>query len=97
MSGCGPFKCGLRRFDGHGVSSYRPTNPEAVRQFNSSYEAMIAERTRQDSGVFQASTIQQNTIQQNTTIHDVNPIQSIYPEKIHTEKEYYSLSDSKKS
>jgi len=42
----------MRRFDGHGSSSYRPTNPEAARQMNSAMEQMLAERQRQDAGLF---------------------------------------------
>jgi hypothetical protein len=44
----------MRRFDGHGSSSYRPTNPEAARQMNSAMEQMLAERQRQDAGLFTA-------------------------------------------
>ena len=42
----------MRRFDGHGSSNYRPTNPEAARQMNSAMEQMLAERQRQDAGLF---------------------------------------------
>lgn len=45
---CPTGRCALRRFDGHGTNSYRPTNPEAARQFNSDMERMMAERARQD-------------------------------------------------
>lgn len=46
---CPTGRCALRRFDGHGSSGYRPTNPEAARQFNSDLERMMAERSQQDS------------------------------------------------
>lgn len=46
---CPTGRCALRRFDGHGSSGYRPTNPEAARQFNSDMERMMAERSQQDS------------------------------------------------
>ena len=42
----------MRRFDGHGSGNYRPTNPEAARQMNSAMEQMLAERQRQDAGLF---------------------------------------------
>jgi hypothetical protein len=42
----------MRRFDGHGASSYRPTNPEAAKQQSSALRALLAERERQDAGLF---------------------------------------------
>lgn len=50
---CGQFKCALRRFDGHGTNSYRPTNSESAKQVDNSLQAMMAERARQDAGIFQ--------------------------------------------
>uniref|UniRef100_A0A6C0DGE3 Uncharacterized protein n=1 Tax=viral metagenome TaxID=1070528 RepID=A0A6C0DGE3_9ZZZZ len=47
---CNP--CGMRRFDGHGSSSYRPTNPEAAKEMKSAMSRMLAERERQDKGMF---------------------------------------------
>uniref|UniRef100_A0A6C0ANV6 Uncharacterized protein n=1 Tax=viral metagenome TaxID=1070528 RepID=A0A6C0ANV6_9ZZZZ len=47
---CNP--CGMRRFDGHGSSSYRPTNPEAAKEMKSAMSRMLAERERQDKGLF---------------------------------------------
>jgi hypothetical protein len=49
---CGTNRCALRRFDGHGSSSYRPSNSEAAREFTSRMDQMLAERTRQDQGMF---------------------------------------------
>ena len=46
------FKCGLRRFDGHGTSSYRPTNPAATKEMESAFSKMMRERELQDSGCF---------------------------------------------
>jgi hypothetical protein len=46
---CPTGRCALRRFDGHGTNTYRPTNPEAAREFNSNLERMMAERSQQDS------------------------------------------------
>jgi hypothetical protein len=45
---CPTGRCALRRFDGHGSNSYRPTNPEAARQFNADMERMLAARAQQD-------------------------------------------------
>jgi hypothetical protein len=42
----------MRRFDGHGSSSYRPTNPEAAKEMKSAMNRMLAERERQDKGLF---------------------------------------------
>jgi len=53
---CSTNRCALRRFDGHGSSSYRPSNPEAAREFTSRMDQMLAERARQDQGVFVAPT-----------------------------------------
>jgi hypothetical protein len=52
---CGQFKCALRRFDGHGTNSYRPTNSESAKQMDNSLQAMLAERARQDAGIFHIS------------------------------------------
>jgi hypothetical protein len=46
------FKCGLRRFDGHGTSSYRPTNTAATKEMESAFTKMMRERELQDSGCF---------------------------------------------
>ena len=42
----------MRRFDGHGSSSYRPTNPEAAKEMKSAMSRMLMERERQDKGLF---------------------------------------------
>ena len=47
---CNP--CGMRRFDGHGSSSYRPTNPEAAKEMKLAMSRMLMERERQDKGLF---------------------------------------------
>jgi hypothetical protein len=54
---CGTNRCALRRFDGHGTSSYRPSNSEASREFTSRMDQMLAERSRQDQGVFVAPQV----------------------------------------
>ena len=90
---CGANRCALRRFDGHGSSSYRPLNSEATTVFNTSVQAMMAERARQDSGIFsspipivqpvQQPMSQPPIIQQNPSTQST---QSTQP--------FYSLSDS---
>ena len=86
---CGTNRCALRRFEGHGSSSYRPTNPEAAKVFNDGMQGLLAERARQDSGIFtglpllpsQPSLSQQQSPQ----------IQQIQQQ---TQASYYSLSDA---
>ena len=53
MSTC---KCGLRRFDGHGCSSYRPANTEATKEMNSAFSRMMQLREQQDRGEFVVKT-----------------------------------------
>jgi hypothetical protein len=55
------FKCGLRRFDGHGTSSYRPTNPEAKKEMETAYQRMMRLRDQQDRGVF-GSDVEKNVV-----------------------------------
>jgi len=50
------FKCGLRRFDGHGCSSYRPANTEATKEMNSAFSRMMQLREQQDRGEFVVKT-----------------------------------------
>jgi hypothetical protein len=52
MVGMATFKCGLRRFDGHGTSSYRPTNTAATKEMESAFSRMMREREQQDRGCF---------------------------------------------
>jgi hypothetical protein len=49
---CNTGRCALRRFEGHGSSNYRPTNPAAEREFKSNMERLMAERARQDVAYF---------------------------------------------
>ena len=49
---CRTGVCGMRRFDGHGSSSYRPTNPEVAKQQSAALRNLLAERERQDAGLF---------------------------------------------
>lgn len=87
---CGTFKCGLRRFDGHGTSSFKPINPEKIRQLNVSVEAMMAERARQDAGIFTTNSSSHcNYAPQNTV--------SSHEMAIPSGATFYSLSDANPS
>jgi hypothetical protein len=82
------FKCGLRRFDGHGTSSYRPSNTEASKEMESAYSKMMRLREQQDAGNFSLKTIDE--------------IKTVIPEVVNISKKEeriegptYSLSDAK--
>ncbi len=85
---CGTNRCALRRFDGHGSSSYRPSNPEATKAFNSSVQAMLAERARQDAGIFVAPSVPIVTVPQPA------PMSVIIKQQTSSNQQFYSLSDS---
>jgi hypothetical protein len=89
---CGANRCALRRFDGHGSSTYRPSNPEQSKAFNSNVQAMLAERARQDAGIFSASTAP-TPIPAPVPIPIPAPVQHPLPP---THQTYYSLSDANK-
>ncbi len=59
---CNTGRCALRRFDGHGSSNYRPTNPAAEREFKSNMERLMAERARQDTTYFPGTTASADTV-----------------------------------
>jgi hypothetical protein len=89
------FKCGLRRFDGHGTSSYRPTNPAATKEMESAFSKMMRERELQDSGCF--------GIQQTQHTRAMEPVKQVQLTQISKQEpkeseqsvgECYSLSDS---
>ena len=91
------FKCGLRRFDGHGTSSYRPTNTVATKEMESAFSKMMRERELQDSGCFGRQT------QQTQAVEPVKQVQltQIPKKELKEEQEQpqpmgecYSLSDS---
>ena len=89
---CGANRCALRRFDGHGSSSYRPTNPEVAREFQSRMDQMMAARGQQDQGVFVAPTpassfMQPQQPQQQSQQQQVRQLQT-HPVT------FYPLSDS---
>lgn len=48
MSGCGTFKCARRLYEGHGTSSYRPSNPEVAAENQARLARIQAERDAQD-------------------------------------------------
>ena len=48
MSGCGTFKCPRRLYEGHGTSSYRPSNPEMAAENQARLAQIQAERDAQD-------------------------------------------------
>lgn len=92
---CPTNRCALRRFDGHGNSSYRPSNPEAKRQFDSSLQNLIAQRELQDRGIFDSQTmskespcVSQNTVEQKQ-VQQVSQIQN------QEFSDFAPLSDSK--
>lgn len=87
---CGANRCALRRFDGHGSSSYRPSNPEQSKAFNSNVQAMLAERARQDAGIFSVSTVPTPVP---IPVPIPAPVQRPLPP---THQTYYSLSDANK-
>jgi hypothetical protein len=82
---CRTGVCGMRRFDGHGASSYRPTNPEAAKEQSAALRSLLAERERQDAGLF-------GSVQKATPA----PVVSIVNTSISGEAvgPCYSLSDS---
>ena len=65
---CRTGVCGMRRFDGHGASSYRPTNPEAAKEQSAALRSLLAERERQDAGLF-GSVQKATTLQNQTAAH----------------------------
>ena len=83
------FKCGLRRFDGHGTSSYRPTNPAATKEMESAFSKMMRERELQDSGCFSKQAVEPVKQVQQTQVAKQGPKEE--PEPM---GECYSLSDS---
>jgi hypothetical protein len=84
------FKCGLRRFDGHGTSSYRPTNTAATREMESAFSKMMRERELQDSGCFGGQTAQAMEPVKQVQLTQI-PKQEPEPKAV---GECYSLSDS---
>ena len=81
------FKCGLRRFDGHGTRyTERPVNTDATREMESALERLRRSREAQDSGCFVAPS---------STKVPIQPIAVPVLKKAEVEqKTCYSLSDS---
>ena len=93
----------MRRFDGHGSSSYRPTNPEAAKEMKSAMSRMLMERERQDKGLFTGQMDSQLEIRttelklpEKTTIIKLYKTEKV-EKKEETDKQtteqFYSLSD----
>ena len=86
---CRTGVCGMRRFDGHGASSYRPTNPEAAKEQSTALRNLLAERERQDAGLF--GSVQQETVKATTIVAQTVSKQKEAPEETGPP---YSLSDA---
>ena len=100
---CSTGRCALRRFEGHGTSNYRPTNPEASKQQRADLERLIAERNRQDAGLFTASsvpsgsvpkTVTTNTVAINATVTTNAVAITTVPTSAPSLDKFYSLSDA---
>jgi hypothetical protein len=92
---CSTNRCALRRFDGHGSSSYRPTNPEVAREFQSRMDQMMVARGQQDQGVFVAPTTTSPHLQQAPThTHTQTQIPSQIAQLQTHPVTFYPLSDS---
>lgn len=91
---CGTNRCALRRFEGHGSSSYRPTNPEAAKVFNDGMQGLLAERARQDSGIFTGLSLLPLLPSQPLQPQQQSPQMQTPPQIQQTHASYYSLSDA---
>jgi hypothetical protein len=88
------FKCGLRRFDGHGTSSYRPTNTAATKEMESAFTKMMRERELQDSGCFGKQAVEPVKQVQLTQISKQGLKEEQESQEPKVVGECYSLSDS---
>jgi len=50
------FKCGLRRFDGHGNSNSSSSNSPVAKEVESAYSRMMRQREQQDRGDYTRTT-----------------------------------------
>ena len=95
---CSTGRCALRRFEGHGTSNYRPTNPEASKQQGAALERLIAERNRQDAGLFTASSAFSDTVPKTVTTNTVTTVATVATVAVPTSApsldKFYSLSDA---
>jgi hypothetical protein len=78
---CYTGRCARRLYEGHGTTNYRPTNSVAAKEMENALQRMMAERTRQDGGVFSAPAPAPapafiNKIQPITTL--TQPVTSFY-------------------
>ena len=93
----------MRRFDGHGSSSYRPTNPEAAKEMKLAMSRMLMERERQDKGLFTGQMDSQLEIRttelklpEKTTIIKLYKTEKVEKKEEtdkQTNEQFYSLSD----
>ena len=100
---CSTGRCALRRFEGHGTSNYRPTNPEASKQQGAALERLIAERNRQDAGLFTVSSASSGTVPKTVTTNTVTTVTTntvatvatvAVPTSAPSLDKFYSLSDA---
>jgi len=91
----------MRRFDGHGASSYRPTNPEVAKQQSAALRNLLAERERQDAGLFGSAQKEPVAEQAAKTQQITEKTAALYNHKVVLNKvpeeesgPCYSLSDS---
>lgn len=87
----------MRRFDGHGSSCYRPTNPEASQQMKSAMSQMLAERERQDKGLFSQKESQSEIQTTELKLPEKTTIIKLYKQEKadikQSNEQFYSLSD----
>jgi hypothetical protein len=86
------FKCGLRRFDGHGTSSYRPTNTAATKEMETAYSRMMRLRDQQDRGEYTVQTTEYRP--ERDEPKKVVPNQQITEQPQNSRFLTYSLSDA---
>ncbi len=88
----------MRRFDGHGSSSYRPTNPEVAKQQSAALRNLLAERERQDAGLFGSTQqiTEQTAANEKIVVLATTTTTTTYSQKAAPEETgpTYSLSDA---
>lgn len=93
---CPTGRCALRRFEGHGASNYRPTNPDAAREQKGALERLMSERARQDAGVFGATQAVPSSSMTAATTAVTTATTAVVVAQTSTESHpTYSLSDAK--
>ncbi len=92
---CPTNRCALRRFDGHGNNSYRPSNPEAQRQFDSSLQNLIAQRELQDKGIFDSQAMPKESPRFSQNAVEQKQVQQVSQLQNQDFSDFAPLSDSK--